>query len=66
MAEIAGIKTKQPFSRRVLFPAGLVLGVWVVLNFLTGHLEWFGSGQAYRLRPTPSTQCWDLSSCSAA
>ncbi len=27
---------------------GIALGVWVVLNFLTSHLEWFGSGQVYR------------------
>lgn len=48
MAEIIEKKGKQPFSRRVLFPAGLALGAWVLLNFLTSHLGWFGSGHAYR------------------
>jgi hypothetical protein len=38
----------QPFSRRILWPAGITLGAWVMLHFLTGHLEWFGSGQTYR------------------
>jgi hypothetical protein len=41
-------KERQPFRRKVLFPAGFALGIWVVLNFLTSHLDWFGSGQAYR------------------
>jgi hypothetical protein len=48
MAEIIGRMRKQPFSRRVLVPAGIALGAWVVLNVLTSHLEWFGSGQRYR------------------
>ncbi len=48
MAEIIGRMRKQPFSRRVLFPVVIALGVWVVLNVLTSHLEWFGSGQRYR------------------
>jgi hypothetical protein len=48
MAEITAKKEKQPLSRRILWPAGLALVAWVVLNFLTSHLEWFGSGQVYR------------------
>lgn len=48
MAEIAERKERPPFSRRVLLPAVIALGAWVVLNFLTSHLEWFGSGQRYR------------------
>ena len=27
---------------------GLALCVWLVLNFVTGHLEWFGGGAGYR------------------
>jgi hypothetical protein len=38
----------QPFRQRILWRSGITLGAWVVLNFLTGHLEWFGSGQVYR------------------
>jgi hypothetical protein len=41
-------KERLPFSRRVLLPAVIALGVWVVLNFLTSHQEWFGTGQRYR------------------
>ena len=48
MVEKAGRKEIQPFRRRVVLPTGIALGVWVVLNVLTGHLEWFGNGQAYR------------------
>lgn len=48
MAEMVERKARQTFGRRVLLPAGIALGVWVALNFLTSHLEWFGSGQAYR------------------
>jgi hypothetical protein len=39
---------RPSLGRRVLRPAGIALGSWVVLHFLTGHLEWFGSSQAYR------------------
>ena len=49
MAEMIEKKGKQPFSRRVLLPALAALGVWVLLNFLTSHLEWFGSGHIYRI-----------------
>ena len=49
MAEIIEEGRKKPFSRRVLLPAGVALGVWVLLNFLTSHLEWFGSGHTYRI-----------------
>ena len=48
MAEITAKKERQPLSRRILWPAGVALVAWVVLNFLTSHLEWFGSGQVYR------------------
>jgi len=48
MAEIPDRRERQPFSRRVLLPAVIALGAWVVLNFLTSRLEWFGSGQVYR------------------
>ena len=49
MAEIIEKKGKQPFSRRVFLPAVVALGVWGLLNFLTSHLEWFGSGHTYRI-----------------
>jgi len=52
MAKMAGRKGIQPFSRRVLLPAGIALGVWVMLNVLTSHLEWFGRGQTYRTAAT--------------
>jgi len=48
MAEMIDRKNVQPFSRRVLLPAGIALAVWVVMNVLTSHLEWFGSGHTYR------------------
>jgi hypothetical protein len=48
MAERIRRKKIQPFSRRVLMPAGIALGAWVTLNVLTSHLEWFGSGQTYQ------------------
>ena len=49
MAEMpAERKERPPFSRRVLLPVVIALGAWVVLNFLTSHLEWFGTGQRYR------------------
>jgi hypothetical protein len=49
MAERIRRKKMQPFSRRVLMPAGIALGAWVTLNVLTSHLEWFGNGQVYRI-----------------
>ncbi len=49
MAEMIEKKGKHPFSRRVLLPAGVALGVWVLLNFLTSHLECFGIGHTYRI-----------------
>ena len=27
---------------------GIAIGAWAALDFLTGHLEWFGSGAGYR------------------
>jgi len=48
MAEMIEKKGKKPFSHRVLFPVGVAFGAWVLLNFLTSHLEWFGSGNTYR------------------
>jgi hypothetical protein len=48
MAEMVERKEREPFSRRVFCPAGVALGVWVLLNVMTSHLEWFGSGHAYR------------------
>jgi len=48
MAEMVEGKQREPFTRRVLRPAGVALGAWVLLNIMTSHLEWFGSGQTYR------------------
>ncbi|MCK9364041.1 MAG: hypothetical protein M0P74_10665 [Syntrophales bacterium] len=48
MAEIVAKKKREPFGRRVLCPVGVALGVWVLLNGLTSHLEWFGNGGGYR------------------
>jgi hypothetical protein len=39
---------KRTFGSRFLWPMGIALGVWAGLDFLTGHLEWFGSGALYR------------------
>jgi hypothetical protein len=39
---------KRAFGSRFLWPVGIALGVWAGLDFLTGHLEWFGSGSPYR------------------
>jgi hypothetical protein len=39
---------KRAFHKGTFSPAGLALSAWLVLNFLTDHLEWFGSGAAYR------------------
>jgi hypothetical protein len=39
---------KRTLHQAIFFPAGLALGVWLVLNSLTNHLEWFGSGAGYR------------------
>lgn len=49
MVELIADKEKQTVKFRVLLPMGFVLGVWIVLNFLTSHLEWFGTGRFYRL-----------------
>jgi len=46
MAEMPKRKERQPFLSRVLYPAGVPLVAWILLNFLTDHLEWFGI--AYR------------------
>ncbi|MEW6186636.1 MAG: hypothetical protein AB1585_12955, partial [Thermodesulfobacteriota bacterium] len=48
MAEFFTSKEKQPVKSLGLLPIGVVLGVWFVLNFLTDHLEWFGTGSFYR------------------
>jgi hypothetical protein len=48
MAELETTRDRQPFIRRVLWPAGIGLAAWAVLNSLTSHLEWFGSGLIYR------------------
>ena len=52
MAETAAFREGQPFGRRVLFPVGTALGAWILLNVLTSHLFWFGSGSAYRIAAT--------------
>jgi hypothetical protein len=39
---------KRTLHQATFFPGGLALGVWLVLNFLTDHLQWFGSGAGYR------------------
>lgn len=39
---------KRVFGSRFLWPVGIALGVWAALDFLTGHLEWFGGGTLYR------------------
>jgi len=49
MAEMVEKKERETFSRRVLRPAVAALGVWVLLNIITSHLEWFGSGHIYRI-----------------
>lgn len=49
MAEIIKKSEKLPFSRRVLLPAVIALGTWLLLDFLTSHLELFGSGRSYRI-----------------
>jgi hypothetical protein len=48
MAEIVTPNERKPFSRRVLWPVGVALGAWVLLNCLTSHLVWFGNGSGYR------------------
>lgn len=47
MAEVTVKKRRQPFCRRVHLPVAAALGIWVLLNFLTSHLEWFGTGHTY-------------------
>jgi hypothetical protein len=39
---------KRTLLKRTYFPAGIALGAWFALNFLTDHLEWFGTGAGYR------------------
>lgn len=46
MPELSG--EKWTFTKGTFFSAGLALSAWFVLNFLTDHLEWFGSGAGYR------------------
>jgi hypothetical protein len=39
---------KRAFGSRFLWPVGVALGIWAVMNFITDHLHWFGSGASYR------------------
>jgi hypothetical protein len=39
---------KRTTFKKIYRPPGFALGVWLGLNFLTDHLEWFGTGAAYR------------------
>ena len=48
MSEPVRVERKKSFPSRFLWPVGIVLGVWAGLDFLTDHLEWFGSGALYR------------------
>ena len=48
MSEPVWVERKKSFPSRFLWPVGIALGVWAGLDFLTGHLEWFGSGAPYR------------------
>ncbi len=48
MSEPVRIERKKSFSSRFLWPVGIALGGWAGLDFLTDHLEWFGSGASYR------------------
>ena len=48
MSEMVPVMEKRDFGSRFLWPVGLALGIWAGLDFLTGHLEWFGSGGPYR------------------
>jgi len=40
---------KKGFNRRVLWPVGISLGVWLFLNSVTDHLSWLGGGPVYRV-----------------
>jgi len=46
MPELSG--EKMTFHKGTFFSAGFALSAWLALNFLTNHLEWFGSGAGYR------------------
>ena len=48
MSEPVPVIEKRDFSSRFLWPVGIALGIWAGLDFLTGHLEWFGTGVPYR------------------
>jgi len=48
VSEPVRVERKKSFPSRFLWPVGIALGVWAGLDFLTGHLEWFGSGASYR------------------
>ncbi len=48
MIETVRVERKKSFPGRFLWPVAIALGVWAGLDFLTGHLEWFGSGTPYR------------------
>ena len=39
---------KRTVSKEPYLPAGIALGAWFALNFLTNHLEWFGTGAGYQ------------------
>jgi hypothetical protein len=48
VSESVRVEEKKPFGSRFLWPVGIALGIWAGLDFLTGHLEWFGTGVPYR------------------
>jgi hypothetical protein len=49
MTDNAGAVSTRSFTGRVVVPAGISLGIWLVLNFLSTHLGWIESAGAYRL-----------------
>ena len=48
MSEWVPVAGKKTFGHRFLWPVGVALGIWAGLDFLTSHLEWFGTGVPYR------------------
>jgi hypothetical protein len=48
VSESGRVEGEKPFGSRFLWPVGIALGIWAGLDFLTGQLEWFGTGVPYR------------------